>query len=322
MRQWIQIARGLVLSAITAMAATTETRAVDGIRIPGLSPILTPTDARARGSTLLFYNSYTGAAGAGQVDANGNYADLRNYPRFDRNWYWIVPTTDGLVLFYDPSSGRAGTARFQADGSYQDLQSFNGFDGEQANIIVSTSDGILLFYRYGSTGTRPKGIAWTGRLDANGNYVRLSEPYLFDYWTNIVPTHDGLVLFYDATTGKAATGRIDVHGGYRDLNNYAGFDPWTHIVSTSNGVLLFYNLYTGAAGAGQVDANGNYSDLRNYPRYDLGWTQIAPTADGFVLFYSANTGAAGTARFQPDGNYQDLRSYAGFDPWTHIVTVR
>ena len=137
-----------------------------------------------------------------------------------------MPTTDGLVLFYDGNTGKAVTGRVQADGSYQDLNNVKvplSFDSPQE--IVASSDGILLSYS-------PSEGFETGRLSANGNYVHLLTYKAYKQeWTHIVPTHDGLVLFYNAVTRKAATGRVQADGSFQFLNNYTGFDPWSHIVT-------------------------------------------------------------------------------------------
>ncbi len=117
----------------------------------------------------------------------------------------------------------------------------------------------------------------------------LSEPRRLDPWTQIVPTVDGLVLFYRGDTRAAATGRI-IDGALTELKSFTGFDLWSHVVSTSDGTLLFYNTGTGAAVAGTLDTDGNYSDRQNLA-LDPGWEMIVPTTNGLLLFYRRTSSA-------------------------------
>jgi hypothetical protein len=288
--------------------------------------------ARAADSVLLFYNSGTGLAATGRVDANGNYADLRTF-KLDRGWRSIVPTGNGLVLFYD--RGKAVTGRFQADGSFQNLQSYAGFEKTWSQI-ASTSDGILLFYRrpgvYNEDGTptvpqegksegQPlPGLAATGRIDANGNFGDLGTFDGFDPWSHVVPTHSGLVLFYQMGTGQVTTGRVQPDGSFHNLRDYTGFDrTWYHIVSTSDGILLFYNSAAGALVLGRVDENGNYAGIRS--RAFQGGLRLIPTTNGRVLFYNPQTGLSSFGRFDARGAFT-VGPLVKLDAWTHIVPVR
>ena len=195
----------------------------------------------------------------------------------------------------------------------------------QPDYIVSTSDGILLLVNNANH------VAETGRLDASGNYLRLRTHTGFDVWTHIVPTSNGLVLFYfgkhiDSGTGKVVTGRVGDDGSYVDLKSYTGFDPWSHIVSTSDGILLFYNSSTGVAVTGRIDADGNYADLRT-ATFDLGWRLIVPTTNGLVLFYRGHPGdvskvEAVVGRIDAQGAYTDVSLVRGLDGWSRIVSVR
>ena len=58
----------------------------------------------------------------------------------------------------------------------------------------------------------------------------LSEPRRLDPWTQIVPTVDGLVLFYRGDTRAAAPGGSST-GRSRTLKSFTGFDLWSHVVS-------------------------------------------------------------------------------------------
>src|SRR4051812_42815007 len=91
--------------------------------------------------------------------------------------------------------------------------------------VVSTRDGILVFYQSASEDGVGFGLAVTGRLVSNGSFVALSEPRRLDLWSHVVPTANGLVLFSLADKGIAATGRITHEGAIQDLQGFTGFDP-------------------------------------------------------------------------------------------------
>jgi hypothetical protein len=318
------MARTLVLTAVTAIALAPEAHANFATALPAetRTAIGTPLAAEAPvGEDLwLGYNYSTGAAATGRLAADGTSVGLGTFG-FDRNWSHIVPTTNGLVLFHN-LGGIAVTGQFQADGSFQDLRTYRGSDYVQtadfAHNVVATSDGILLFYRVTSDRTGYKGLAWTGRIKANGDLVRLSETYLFDFWTNIVPANNGLVFFYNVYTGAAATGRIDANGGFRDLNSYSGFDPWTQIVATTDGTLLFYNGNTGLAATGRIDANGNYADLQNL-NLGLG-ARIVPTTKGGILIFRSQVVLR--AQFTAQGGLTGGQYVKGLSAPEPVVFVR
>jgi hypothetical protein len=279
-------------------------------------------------SLLLFYRppvtgtgvpNRPGVAVTGRLDAFGNYTDLGTYTGFD-HWSHIVAanTTSGLVLFQDFFVRTTTVGQVGSDGSYADVKNLT--DVPITPTVVSTRDGILIFYYSASENGIALGIAETGRFAANGDFVRLSEPRRLDLWSHIVPTVDGLVLFSLADQGTAATGRITPEGAFQDLKSYTGFDPWTQIISTSDGILLFYNSATGAAVTGTIDAEGNYVDLRNIT-LDRGWGQIVPTTNGLVLFYRGPAEAV-VGRIDAQGAYVDVALVNGLESWVKIVSVR
>ena len=114
----------------------------------------------------------------------------------------------------------------------------NSTEAPSPYSFVSTHDGILI--AYSPAGSQfGVGIVQTWKLSPNGDFVVLSEPRLLDFWSHIVPTVNGLVLFYGADTGRsrAMTGLITPEGA-PGIKNFTGFDPWAHVVSTSDGILL------------------------------------------------------------------------------------
>ena len=124
-------------------------------------------------------------------------------------------------------TGKAATGLITPDGAFRDLKGFTGFD--PWTHIVSTSDGILLFYH------TQTGAAATGKIvDAEGNYADLQSVTLDRGWQQIVPTTNGLLLFYRATAGsapEAVVGRINPSTGvYGDVSLVNGLETWVKIV--------------------------------------------------------------------------------------------
>lgn len=272
-------------------------------------------EAHAGEGILLFYNYSTGIATTGQVDANGNYSDLRNFS-FDRAWGWITPAGDGLVLFH--GSGMAygsatpmATGQVEADGSFQDLKSLPGSVG--GHVFVSPRDGMLLVVNNGNH------VATTGRIDEFGNFIPLRTfPGFDEVWTHLVSPGNGLVLFYSSITGNVVIGRVGIRGDYQDLRSYRNFDQWSQIISTSDGILVFYNRATGAAATGRIDAVGNYSDLSFFELRPGG--RVVSTTNGWVVFFHGT--GAWFGKIGPQGNYISGPYMNGFDSWSEIVSVR
>jgi len=286
-------------------------------------------------SLLLFYRRPVSGSGTGfpdqpgvvvtgRLDAVGNYTDLATHTGFDF-WHDIVPadTTTGRVLFYQNNSFRKTVGEVGVNGSYADVKN-HLTDPPIAPLVVATRDGILIYYQGARVQGVEFGIAQTWKLASGGDFVLKSEPRILDFWTHIVPTLNGLVLFYHAGTGMAAAGRITPEGAYADLKGFTGFDPWTHIVPTSDGILLFYNRETGVAVTGSIDGLGNFADLRNVT-LDPGWDIIAPTTNGLLLFYrfTASGAAAVVGRVDASsGAYSDKSLVNGLERWDRIVCVR
>ena len=276
-------------------------------------------------SLLLFYrapiSASDGVVVTGRLDEFGNYRDLQTHTGFE-HWLDIVPadTATGLVLFHESGTRRAVAGQVGTDGSYVDLKNLT--DLPFSPVVVATREGFLIFYQSASENGVGFGIAQTGKLLANGDFVPKSEPRRLDLWSHVVPTVNGLVLFSLADQGTAATVRISPEGALTDLKGFTGFDPWTHIVSTSDGILLFYNGGTGAAVTGRIDEEGNYTDLRN-TTLDRGWSHIVPTTNGLVLFYRATSSPeAVVGRINPEsGAFNDVSVVNGLERWSRIVSV-
>lgn len=323
MRWWKQMGPIFAVVAATAVVVwMTSPR-----RRRRTSPRALTAEARTAEGVLLFYNRSTGAVTIGRVDADGNYADLRNYAGFDRDWNNIAAAGDGLVLFHN--NDKMVSARVGTDGSLQELKSFATSKELHASHIVSTDQGIVLFVASVFTGQSGEYVmkVTTGRIDENGDIVILKVHSGFDFWSHVVPNVGGLVLFYDSRTRNAATTRFGTDGNYQDLRSYTAFDKWTQIVSTSDGFLVFYNKETGALALGELDANGNYSDHR-FHGFQPGFL-LAPTTNGRVMFYrtffepgrQAFVGEAVFGRFNAAGAFSS-GPLTALDQWSAIVSVR
>jgi hypothetical protein len=290
------------------------------------SPRGLPAEARTADGVLLFYNLLTGAVTTGRVDAAGNYGDLRNYTGFDRDWSHIA-AANGLVLFHN--NNKMVSARVDPDGTLQELKAFATPRDLHASHVVVTDQGFVLFVASVFTGQPGKYLMklTTGQIDETGNLEVLRVHEGLDFWTHVVPTTGGLVLFYNSKTKNAATGRVDTEGRFQDLRSFTAFDAWTQIVSTSDGFPVFYNRETGALALGQIDANGNYSDLR-FHAFQPGFL-LAPTTNGRVMFYraffdpgrQANVGEAVFGRFDAVGGFSS-GPLTPLDVWYSIVPVR
>jgi hypothetical protein len=146
--------------------------------------------------------------------------------------------------------------------------------------------GSLLFYN------SKEGKVSIGPFDGNGDFR--TEQYYPDpanghesfekNWTHILPANNGLLLFYDAASGRASTGELEDDGTYKNLQDYP--DPanghesfeknWTHIVPGKNSLFFFYNSANGKGLAGGVTISGIYKNLQTYLEntFALGWTNI------------------------------------------------
>lgn len=190
-------------------------------------------------------------------------------------------------------------------------------------------DSLLLFYRppvIGSGIPDEPGVAVTGVLDADGNYVNLQIHPGFDFWLDVVPADParGLVLFHALSLSRTTVGRVEADGSYVDVRNQIDVPPSHAIFSMRDGTLIFYRTVSegggvvGFAVTGRLDDSGNLVLLSEPRRLDF-WSHVVHAADGLVLFYRGD-GAAATGRIV-DGALQELKSFTGFDPWTHVVAT-
>lgn len=251
----------------------------------------------------LRYDYTTGAVRTGALTADGIAIVLRDIP-FDRGWSHLLALGDARIAAYSQPTGLLTVGEVGADGRYADVR--DNPAAETAHTVVTVLPNTLMFYLVRSTPQGYAGTAVVGRIASNGAYSRLSEPYLFDFWTHIVPVQDGLVLFYNAYSRMAATGRVTGDGGFADLQNHPGFDEWTGITAMSDGTLLFYNSLTGAAASGRVSPDGGFVNLHSHPLSP--GMSFRATRDGRVLI--SRPADTLVARFT-DGWFSDTRIVNG-----------
>lgn len=261
-----------------------------------VEPAIAPGDAM-----WLRYEFFSGRARTGTLTADGTAIVLRDFV-FDGGWSSIVGLGDGRVVFYNQSNSLLTVGQVDALGGYADVR--NTEPAEQGHQMVAVNQDTVMFYLSVDGGTR--GIAVTGRIRPDGSYQRLSEQFLLDFWTHLVPTGAGLILFYNAYTRLAATGRVTGDGGFTDLQTFPGFDPWTRIIGTPDGTLLFYNTTTGNAASGRVEADGSFVNLHSA---FLGSVALVPTRDGRMLVF--RPGDTLVARFPVNGWFSDARTVNG-----------
>jgi uncharacterized membrane protein YbhN (UPF0104 family) len=91
------------------------------------SQIVATTDG-----TLLFYNSSTGAAGTGRIDANGNYSDLQFF-NLGMAAHIVPTTTGGVVIF---RGGAVFRAQINAQGGLTGGQYVRGLSAPLPVVFV------------------------------------------------------------------------------------------------------------------------------------------------------------------------------------------
>lgn len=226
----------------------------------------------------LRYNYSSGAARTGLLTPDGLAVVLRDHT-FDPFWSSIAALGNGRVAFFNTSTSLLTIGEVDVLGGFSDVA--NTSDAESAHNLRVVNTDTVLFSLSIDGGTKLQ--ATTGRIEPDGSYRRLREPFLLDFWTHIVATTDGLALFYNQYTGLAATGRFGVDGGFTDLGTFPGFDPWTQIHAAADGTLLFYNTTTGAAASGRVESNGNFVNL--FSAFLGPAIGFLPTLDGRMLVF-------------------------------------
>lgn len=257
-------------------------------------------------SMWLSYNSGTGAARTGLLTQDALSVVLRD-TILDTLWTRIVALGNGRVAFFNVATSLLTVGAVDALGAYGDLR--NTADAEQAHNLVVVNTDTVFFTIAIDGGARSRGTS--GRINPDGTYQRLQEPFLLDFWTHIVPTADGLVLFYHRDTRLAATGRFGTDGVFTDLGTFPGFDDWTHIHAGADGTLLFYNTTTGAAASGRVEPNGTFVNL--FSAFLGQANSFVPTRDGRIVVFRASGALA--ARFGgPGGWFSDARTINGLMP--------
>jgi M6 family metalloprotease-like protein len=247
------------------------------------------------GVDLLFYDSKTGGAAIGQVDAKGQFTTT-----FDRRPGYFIPgwthvvRHKGYYLFYNSQTGAAvvgnfGTAGFQPYNSWKDFSP--GW-----TQIVSTNNGLLFYNTATGAGfvgewSFIKSGAGFGTI-AQVNLNRLWAGSFTTGWTHAIDTSNG-VLFYCTVNGRTAVADVNTDGSVttRPKTDKSISPGWTSIVSDRTH-LLFYNATSGDVAVGSIRkfsvfdvsiSGGSPRGLdiqRVFPRYfSPGWTNIVSTMD-------------------------------------------
>jgi hypothetical protein len=134
-------------------------------------------------NVLLFYNSKTGLAATAKLGIPlGNFVDLKQVTGLSAGWTHIAPGVNNVFLLFRANPGNAMSARLDDAGNLTSLHNplWNADLGWTA-IAAGVKNSTLLFYH------APSGTVATGTLDANGNYVHLTNLTGFSTgWTHIL----------------------------------------------------------------------------------------------------------------------------------------
>jgi hypothetical protein len=146
---------------------------------------------------VLFYDAASGKGAVGEIDDEGNFSTLQNYPdpatghaAFALGWTHIVNCLDGLIFFYASPTGAGATVSIDEDGSIQTLQHFP----DSSNQLPAFSTG----------------------------------------WSHVLAGCNGVLLFYRSDNGQSSTGGLNFEGEFTELQQYAPWSfnqSWTHIVA-------------------------------------------------------------------------------------------
>ena len=133
-------------------------------------------------NVFLFYNSNTGRAATAKLGIPlGNYLDLKELEGLSTGWTHIVAGANNVLLFFKAFPGNTMSARLDDYGNLTYLRN-PLWDADLAwtTIAAGVKNNVLLFYH------SPSGTVATGTLDADGNYVHLTNLTGFSTgWTHI-----------------------------------------------------------------------------------------------------------------------------------------
>ncbi len=243
---------------------------------------------------VLYYNTYSGAARLGVVDAGGTPVIMQDFGAiFSRGWTNIV-FHKSYWFFYNSLNGVAAVGRFE-NGRFRQYNSWSSFSTGFTSII-STPSGLLFYnasngvsavgdWNIVSGGT---GFGYVIRVD----FKQLTSAFLSAGWTHIVNTNNG-VLFYNAANGLDVMVDVRADGSIITRSDTVQTirTGWTTIAA-DNQNLMFYDGATGDVAIASTvpfgtavegeyfpgTVAGSLQMRSNYPgMFSTGWTHIVPT---------------------------------------------
>jgi hypothetical protein len=146
---------------------------------------------------LLFYDANLGSGMVGAFDAQGQIQGLWSGQGFAR-WTHVTSTWAGEIFFYDADSGNGAWGALQPDHVFVTRSAIDGLS-KQWGQVAATGNRYLFFYK-------PDGVAALAELQSGFDTLVSWGPGSFRGGWWVIPSSNGLVLFYDPHTGEAWTG--------------------------------------------------------------------------------------------------------------------
>jgi hypothetical protein len=293
----------------------------------GPTPTATPVPGatQEKGDLLLFYKKDTGAASAGWLGSDGAYHKLREFT-LPTGWVHLVAIGDNRLFCYNPGTGAFNILRIDEDGSPTLFQGglLTNSTEREATSWVSPGGGVLFYYKFNS------GMGYTAFVDGDGAIVgERALTGFHPHWTDIVASSNGILLFYDSSSGYAATGKVNADFTFTTLKDFPTYfaKNWLSLIPANDGYFIAYGNPGGAGrslAVSRIDDAGNISQARPTIPFETGWSIIASTSTGRLLFYSIN-GKAETGIVDVDAEYATIQAFGpgSFgNGWTNIIGIK
>jgi hypothetical protein len=266
-------------------------------------------------SDILAYDPATGDKSVYLADVQGTMPRKlpKSYDGWRSSWSMIVAGNFGGnsysdLLFYDQQAGIGEFYLADGPGNIQLLNTNEGWNTTWNSILagkfMNSSYSSLFFYDPTTGTSRFATTDGSGNLNM-GPVLTTQNPIR---WTKVITgnftnsNYDDL-LFYDATTGKAALYTADGTGNMILKQEYEGWrTTWKFIVAgrftgANRDDLLFYDPTTGEGEFRRVDNNLQVPLAQGYSGWRTTWSAIVPGkfVNGnrtSLLFYDPVTGDA------------------------------
>jgi len=163
--------------------------------------------------------------------------------------------------------------------------------------------------------TKFSGNMTIGSLTQSGDFKSTATVNAGTGWTHVVRANNGIIFFYNKSTGAGSVRRYTASGTQTVLHNYpsGSFGAWTHVVyvppslsrSGSTGEhIIFYDSTSGVAITGHFNTtSGLFVAEQTYGTFSTGWSQVVCTAFGELFFYNATSGTWATGSLDNAGNF-------------------